>query len=214
MHGIWFSWTSITHFLIEIYFEEVYMDLLLGYSNKHVSTSKSTCLVCKLHKSLYGLKQESRQRYSKFSHSFISFGFFQFKSYYTLFTRGENSSFVSLLVYVDDIIIVGQSHSDIDALKSFLKMKFKLKDLGPFKYFLRMDIVLSQSRISLCQRQYTLKLLEDIGFLVGNPTTTPMDPTVTLSAVEGKLMEDASLYRRLIGRLYILPSHTQTLQMQ
>lgn len=121
--------------------------------------------VCKLHKSLYGLKQAFR---TKFSQSLLTFGFTQSKSDYTLFTKGTGSSFIALLVYVDDIIIASPSHSVIDSHKTFLKTQLKLKDLGCLKYFPGLEITRSKAGISLCQRQYALQLLEDTGFLAGN----------------------------------------------
>ena len=124
-------------------FEEVYMDLLLGYHSKGEPHSSTGKLVCRLHKSIYGLKQASRQWYAKFSQSLITFGFSQSKSDYSLFTKGSGSLFVALLVYVDDIIITGHSSSVLDSLKHFLHSQFKLKDLGSFKYFLGLEIARS-----------------------------------------------------------------------
>ena len=111
-------------------FEEVYMSLPLGYARKGELVTSSSHMVCRLHKSIYGLKQASRQWYSKFSKAIITYGFSQSKSDYSLFTKGSGSSFVALLVYVVDIIITGPSLSHIDSLKQFLHRQFKLKDLG------------------------------------------------------------------------------------
>ena len=71
-------------------FEEVYMDLQLGYTRKgELSHSGNPDkLVCQLLKSIYGLKQASRQWNAKFSHAMIQFGFTQSKSDYSLFTKG------------------------------------------------------------------------------------------------------------------------------
>ena len=58
-----------------------------------------------LHKFIYGLKQASQQWFAKFSHALTKFGFQQFKSDYSLFTKGNGSSFVAFLIYMDNIII-------------------------------------------------------------------------------------------------------------
>ncbi|XP_024028503.1 uncharacterized protein LOC112093728 [Morus notabilis] len=180
------------------------MDLPLGYHRKGEPASLAVKLVCKLHKSIYGLKQASRQWYSKFSQVLLQFGFTQSKADYSLFTKGSGSTFVALLVYVDDIILTGPSLTVLDFLKKFLHSQFKLKDLGSLKYFLGLEIARSSHGIVLSQRQYTLQLLEDTGFLACNPAPVPMNPRVQLSATSGDVLSDVSQYCRLIGRLLYL----------
>ncbi|XP_024025332.1 uncharacterized protein LOC112092714 [Morus notabilis] len=92
----------------------------------------------------------------------------------------------------------------MDSLKQFLHSHFKLKDLGSLKYFLGLEIARSTYGIVLSQRQYTLQLLEDTGFLACKPAPVPMDPQVHLLATSGDVLSDASQYRRLIGRLLYL----------
>ena len=92
-------------FLNKDLFEEVYMDLPLGYK------TTTSGLVCKLNKSLYGLRQVSRQWFCKFSSTLLHQGFIQSKNDYSLFTCGFGSSLVVLPIYVDDIILVGLSSS-------------------------------------------------------------------------------------------------------
>ena len=101
-------------------FEEVYMALPLGYSHSSPSTLQGENLVCKLHKSIYGLKQASRQWISKCSIVLLAHGFTQCKADYSLFTKGMDPSFVALLVYIDDIIISGADSQFIDQLRSLL----------------------------------------------------------------------------------------------
>jgi hypothetical protein len=87
-------------------------------------------LVCRLHKSLYGLKQASRQWFSKFSEVIQAAGYVQSRADYLLFTRTQGKSFIALLIYVDDILMTGNDYVSIDKLKRFLHSQFRLKDLG------------------------------------------------------------------------------------
>jgi len=124
--------------------EEIYMRKPPGYF------VGGTNQVCKLLKSLYGLKQASRQWYSKFSLSLITFGFTQFKVDYILFIEVDNSLFTILLVYVDDIIVAGNCSSSIESLKSFMHNQFKIKNLGYLRYFLGLEVAKSSKGIHLC----------------------------------------------------------------
>ena len=127
--------------------EEVYMDLPSGFHSKGG-------LVCKLVKSLHGLKQVSRQWFAKFFTTLLMLGFTQFRADYSLFTKKTSTSFIALLVYVDDILLASDNKQAVDELKVLLDQQFKLKDLGELKFFLALEVARSASGISLCQRKY------------------------------------------------------------
>lgn len=164
------------------------MDLPPGYQFNNKVSSQGERLVCKLHKSIYGLKQTSWQWFSKFSTVLVHHGFYQSRSDYSLFTKGTGTSFVALLVYVDDIIITSPNITVIDSIKVFLHSQFKLKDLGRLRYSLGLEIAQSTKGIFFSQWHYTLQLLEDTGFLGCKPTSLPMVPNSKLCSFEGDLL--------------------------
>ena len=149
-------------------------------------------MVCKLNKSLYGLKQASRMWFSKFSIALIDLGFVQSKADYSLFTRQQEDSFIVLLVYVDDVLIASNYRKGVEEFKAMLDQKFKLKDLGDLRYFLGLEVVRTAEGISLGQRKYALEILGDVGLQGCKPAKVPMDPTLKLSKHEGDVLHDPS----------------------
>lgn len=161
-------------------------------------------VVCKLHKSLYGLKQASRQWYTKFSSTLLRIGFVQSNADSSLFIRTRGNVFIALLVFVDDVVIATNNKDEVAYLKIFLNSQFKLKDLGDLKYFLGIEVARSRRGIYICQRNYAIQILTEVGLLGCKPRKTPMDINLKLSQDDGDLIDDPSLYRKLVGKLLYL----------
>lgn len=173
--------------------EEIYMNLPPGYTPKEGETLPPNA-VCKLKKSLYGLKQASRQWFLKFSSTLMSLGFRKSHADHTLFLRNVNGKYVAVLVYVDDIVIASNNDEEVATLKEDLQKVFKLRDLSPLKYFLGLEIARSNAGISICQRKYALDILEEAGLLACKPSSIPMDPSIHLvSDGDEPLVEDLLL---------------------
>ncbi|GJU29238.1 cysteine-rich receptor-like protein kinase 8 [Tanacetum coccineum] len=121
-------------------YEEVYMKVPLGYTGQGKSVSAEKFLdpnmVCKVKKSLYGLKQTPRKWFAKLSSALLDFGFTQSKTDYSLFFKKHNESFTVVLVYVDDLLITGNNEEQISSLKTQLSYVFHMKDLDEVNYFL------------------------------------------------------------------------------
>ncbi|KAL4295330.1 hypothetical protein GQ457_12G017960 [Hibiscus cannabinus] len=167
-------------FLNGVLDEEVYMQLPQGY-NSEISESN---MICKLHKSIYGLKQASRQWFHAFSKVALDYGFVQSPSEHSLFVKGAGVDLIALLVYVDDIVLAGSNLGHLKAVQSFLQHLFKLKELGPLKYFLGFEIARNKYGISLSQRHYALQLLEDTGSLAKKPHDLPISAPHNLSLTD------------------------------
>lgn len=178
--------------------EDVYMKLPLSLSSTQPGQ------VCKLQKSLYGLKQASRQWFAKLSTFLIALGYTQSKSDYSLFVQTTASSFTALLVYVDDVILTGNDNSEINAIKSVLDSTFKIKDLGNLKFFLGLEVARNKDGIVVNQCKYNLELIIDAGLLACKPVNSPVDNKVRLHKEDATPFEDVHEYKRLIGRLLYL----------
>ncbi|RVW47383.1 Retrovirus-related Pol polyprotein from transposon TNT 1-94 [Vitis vinifera] len=122
--------------------KEVFMMLSPGFCKEEEETR-----VCKLKKSLYGLKQSP---------------------------RSNDGRMTILIVYVDDIILTGDDIGEVERLKKVLATKFEVKDLGQMRYFLGMEVARSRKGISISQRKYVLNLLTETGMLGCKPSDTPI----------------------------------------
>ena len=184
--------------------EEIYMKIPDGYAERKGITLSKTDVFC-LKKSIYGLKQASRQWFLKFSAALSRLGFSTGTSDHTLFLKTfSDGHFLAGLVYVDDIIVAGTSDSKSKQLIQDLSQQFKLRDLGALKYFLGLEIARTSQGISLCQRKYALEILTSTGMLGCKPTSTPMVPNLHLALKDGELIDEPERYRSLVGRLMYL----------
>ncbi|RVW64783.1 Retrovirus-related Pol polyprotein from transposon TNT 1-94 [Vitis vinifera] len=162
-------------------------------------------LVCRLRRSLYGLKQSPRAWFSRFSSVVQEFGMLRSTADHSVFYHHNSlGQCIYLVVYVDDIVITGSDQDGIQKLKQHLFTHFQTKDLGKLKYFLGIEIAQSSSGVVLSQRKYALDILEETGMLDCKPVDTPMDPNVKLVPGQGEPLGDPGRYRRLVGKLNYL----------
>ena len=179
------------------------MKLPEGYEDR-LGDSIPSNAVCKLNKSIYGLKQASRQWFKKFSNALLVLGFTKAHGDHTLFLRQIGDDFVAILVYVDDIVIASTSEVITTQLISDLKSFFKLRVLGSLKFFLGLEISRNTEGIFICQRKYALELLHYTDMLDCKPSSIHMIPNLKLSKEDGDMLEDREMYRRIVGKLMYL----------
>ncbi|XP_031250126.1 uncharacterized protein LOC116107979 [Pistacia vera] len=136
------------------------------------------------------------------------------KNDYALFTWNNGASFISLIIYRDDILITGNDERAIVALKEHLNKSFHIKDLGTPKFFLGIDIARSPTSISLSQRKYALELIFDFGLSTCKPSVVPIEQNIEVTIIEHETerqspeedppLQDHTSYQRLVGHLIYL----------
>lgn len=183
--------------------EEVYMDPPPG-----IPEYSDTTMVCKLKKSLYGLKQSPRAWFGRFSKSMKNFGYKQSNSDHTLFLKHRGGKITALIIYVDDMVVTGDDHGEISSLQQYLASEFEMKHLGDLKYFLGIEVARSKHGIFLSQRKYILDLLTETGMLGCKPINTPIEQNHKLFQCQSATSTDKQRYQRLVGKLIYL-SHTR-----
>lgn len=145
-------------------------------------SNKTTKMVCKLNKAIYGLKQAPRAWFQRLAAALCQFGFVSSKCDPSLFIRITPHSTTYVLVYVDDILITGNSSTNIHTLKHNLNKIFSLKDLGLLHYFLGIEVKYKDSGdIHLCQKKYIQDLLTRAHMDKAKPINTPMVTNLKLT---------------------------------
>ena len=97
-------------------------------------------MVCKLKKSIYGLKQASHQWYHKFHQVIVSFGFEINMVDECVYHKFSGSKHIFLVLYVDDILLVTNNIGLLHETKRFVLNNFKMVDLGDASFVLGIKI--------------------------------------------------------------------------
>jgi transposase InsO family protein len=182
--------------------EEIYMEQPPGY------VQNDSSLVCRLKKSLYGLKQAPRAWYAKMDSFLIATGFSRCHSDPNVYTKKVGNHLIILVLYVDDLILTGSDSKLLNHVKTSLKKKFEMTDLGFLHYFLGLQVLQTNEGIFLSQSKYACDLLRRFHMDDCKPAPSPFHSGVKLSATCTSPEVDATLYRQLVGSLLYL-THTR-----
>ena len=117
--------------------------------------------VCKLLRSIYGLKQASRSWNLRFDETIKTYGFEQNVDEPCVYKLIDNHKVVFLVLYVDDILLIGNDVEKLSNVKKWLAEKFQMKDLGEASYVLGIQIIRDRSKklLALSQASYIDKVL-------------------------------------------------------
>lgn len=160
------------------------------------------------------IKKSPRAWFDKLSGTWIKLGFIKSKVDDSLFILVQKSYRIYILVYMDDIIIIGSNEIKIQKFITILNNVFSLKDMGVLHFFLGIEVHnLTGGSILLKQSKYIKILLAKSYISDAKPTNSPMVFSLQLSNAIGVLVDNAMLYRSMIGGFHMSLSLNQTLAM-
>ncbi|GJX23518.1 retrotransposon protein, putative, ty1-copia subclass [Tanacetum coccineum] len=162
--------------------EDIYMVQPKGFVNlKHPRK------VCKLQRSIYGLKQALRSWNKIFDEEIKRFGFDQNLDEPCVYQKASGSNVTFLILYVDDIIIMGNHIPSLQSVKNYLGKCFSMKDLGEAAFILGIKIYRDRSKrlIRLSQNAYMDKILKRYKMDNSNRGTIPMQERLGLNKSQG-----------------------------
>ncbi|XP_019266371.1 PREDICTED: uncharacterized protein LOC109243826 [Nicotiana attenuata] len=187
------------------------MDIPQGFASQRGSNK-----VCKLHKSIYVLKQAPRQWNRKLTDPLLHLGSTRRHFDYSLYTKHIHDKLVIVLGYADDLLVIGSCNDLILKTINDLKLKFKMKDLGEIKFFLGIEFVRSDKEIVMSQRKYALEQITKMALGGAKPAGAPLKINLKLTfdkydcfdnnddKTEDKLLTNAVSYQRLLGACQFL----------
>ncbi|GKC83421.1 retrotransposon protein, putative, ty1-copia subclass [Tanacetum coccineum] len=132
--------------------------------------------VCKLQRSIYGLKQAFRSWNKRFDEEIKKTGFTQNPDEPCVYLKASGSNVAFLVLYVNDILLMGNSVAMLQEVKSWLCKCFSMKDLGEATYILGIKIIRDRSKrlITLSQIDYLEKILKKFRMKNSKKGYTPM----------------------------------------
>ena len=177
--------------------EEIYMSQPEGYVKEGEEG-----LVCKLNKSIYGLKQSSRCWLNTIDEFLENSGYTKSSSDPCIYIKREGEDIMLIARYVDDLIPASNSKSMLHREEAALQQRFEMKDLGEVHYCLGIQVERDKEnkRMKLHQAQYLTNLLEKFCMQDCKPAATPADQSTKLLPNEGEPV-DKEKYQALIGGL-------------
>jgi hypothetical protein len=158
--------------------EDVYMTQPEGFVDL-----ENAGKICKLQRSIYGLKQASRSWNIRFDEVVKGFRFIKNEEEPCVYKKASGSTLVFLVLYVDDILLIGNDIPMLEAVKTSLKRSFSMNDLGEAAYVLGIKIYRDRSKRlnGLSQDTYIDKILNQFNMQDSKKGFLPMSHGITLS---------------------------------
>ena len=196
-----------TAFLNGVLGEDIFMVQPEGYVDKDHPD-----YVCKLKRSLYGLKQSPRMWNQTIDDFMLKIEFKKCQSDHCIYIKRTDKEMIVVVIYVDDLILASNDDELLESTKRALSERFEMTDLGELEYFLGMEIKNDRDagKVTVRQTKFLKSLLSKFGMQDSKPVKTPQDPglKLTKSMCETGCKHDDTMknvpYRSAVGGLMYL----------
>uniref|UniRef100_H3GB73 Reverse transcriptase Ty1/copia-type domain-containing protein n=1 Tax=Phytophthora ramorum TaxID=164328 RepID=H3GB73_PHYRM len=196
-----------TAFLDGVLDEDIYMAQPDGYVNEDHPDH-----VCKLKRSLYGLKQSPRMWNQTIDDFMLKLGFKKCESDHCIYLKRDGQDMIFVALYINDFVLASSSDKILLDTKQALSKRFEMTDMGQLKYFLGMEIEqdVVTGKMSMRQTKFAKDIMQKFSMDKSNPVKTPQDPGLKLTKAmcEGGCKHDETMvnvpYRNAVGCLMYL----------
>ena len=185
--------------------EDIFMRQPPGYS-----VAGKEELVCKLDRSIYGLKQAARVWNATIKKVLIGLGFQQSEADACLFSMQlSNGERIYLLIYVDDMILVCRNGDHIEAVEEALRKHLEISSLGEIKQFLGINVSKDAKGMYMLSQKCLIREVADrFGLTDAKPSRYPIDPGYFRSG-DGEKLPDNKQYHQLVGALLYISTNSR-----
>ena len=129
----------------------------------------------------------------------LAFGFRKSLANASLFIYAQNGIIAYFLVYVDDIVLMGNKSDFLDAFVHKWANQFSIKDFGSSHQFLSVEVISTPSCLFLSQHWHIADLLDWFNMAGAKEVATLLSSSATYSLVDGSSQVDATSYSRPVG---------------
>lgn len=189
----------VTAFLNGLLKEEIYM-----HQPPAFAVPGKEDMVCRLRRSLYGLKQSPREWYLEIDSYLRQSGWIHSEADPNLYYLVEGSTITILLLYVDDLLLIGNSALRISQIKQALSRKYEMKDLGALQRYLGVEFTRTEHSMQLNQSKYISDLLTEQNMLDCKHASTPLPEGFSTQSETHTPTVDRTLYCQIVGKLLYL----------
>lgn len=201
-----------TAYLNEIITESIYMSQPNGYEEPGQESK-----VCKLDKSIYGLKQSGRGWYEQLDLHLIKCRFVRATADSNLYIRTRKEGTVYLLVYVDDLLLASKNPKLLEVVKNLLSTEFERKVLGDPAFLLGVHIQRNRESgmLTIDQSKYAAEILRRFNMEESHGVSTPiaagtkLDRPEKSASTEEQRELDRLPYKQAVGSLIFLACLTR-----